>query len=529
MAAALRSSSSNSGATGSTFVVTAPAGIQNGDVLVAFQYNGNVSGPTAPSGFTLRAQNTPGTVALSCFTKLAASESGNYTFNNVSGLDSSIVWLLCISGLTSAIPDDSSSNSGTGTTLTALAVTTANPNSMVIAGFGSLSPSGTITPNGTFTDIGSLSDLLKKLDAAYFIQAGSGTTGNQTASDTASAGWSALMLTWSPSSPPANVWIPFPKKPYDAWQGSESFPRRITSWLGIQKSFGSIPWFHRVLTENVDVLVENTRSKAWLFKAPIPSPDKIPWRRKLVYTPEPFIESYSRQKTLLPLPLQAQILTSQEGVYGVLNTILLPAQSGIYRIQNDIKGYNLYLGSGSLPDLTAPPAAFSKTLPFQVALTPPGSGTLTYYVLVRTQDHYGLVSQNSYFTTITIDSTGGVFMAPDSPPQELTLFKEEGGFVHILASYPGLNYDAFPANFWQIFAGTVPPNPLVGTPIAMPAVSGNILVFDAGPYTPGRVYFAVRMWRSADSAFTSAISGSILIPTTPPEVIAVSSGWDIQP
>lgn len=58
--------------------VTAPSGIQDGDLLIAFGFtNDSSTGTPSCSGFTLDADNEYSFV----MSKIASSESGNYTFN----------------------------------------------------------------------------------------------------------------------------------------------------------------------------------------------------------------------------------------------------------------------------------------------------------------------------------------------------------------------------------------------------------------------------------------------------------------
>ena len=537
MSIALRSTSSVTGQTGSTFTVPAPAGIQDGDKLIAFQLNSNSSAPSGPSGFTAPVNYTiafgslGGPPTLSVFYKTAASESGSYTFDNVVGTDTSDVWLLCFSGVQSGGSFTVTNNSGSGTTLTATGVSVPGAGYLILCGFADAT-NQTITPGGSLTDIGTIgSMLLGSLDAAYLIKGSSGATGNQTATVSGSITWGSILIAFSPASAPVVEEMPWHKAHPTPDQIVDYAQSRslIGSWINTLKTFNQPPWKCNPLYSEV-VFVDGQVSRYQLpwYVPPVPNIDRIPWRRKLDHQSEPEIEVFTRSKTLLPLPLQTQILTSQEGRYGIFNTILLPSQCGIYRIQNDIEGYNAYIGAGGLPDLTTP-SAFSKTLPFQIALTPPISGTLTYYILVRSQDSYGLVSQNSFYSTITIDSTGGLYLPPIPPPQDLLLFNEASGFVHILAAYPTAGSDPYPCDFWKIWVGTSLPDPSTDPTVAMPAVSGNILATDIGPYSSGLLYVMIALYRTTDGFQTSTIYSTITIPTAPPEVQAIPSGFDIQP
>lgn len=84
-------SSSSNRVNASTNTVTAPSGIQNGDLLVAVIFS-DVTGPdtvTVPAGWSLNYFTSVGDV-LGVATKTAASESGNYTFTFSSSVTNTI-------------------------------------------------------------------------------------------------------------------------------------------------------------------------------------------------------------------------------------------------------------------------------------------------------------------------------------------------------------------------------------------------------------------------------------------------------
>jgi len=71
------SSSYRNNTSSDSVVVTAPSGIQNGDILIAYGFtNDSSTGTPSCTGFTVHADNEYSFV----MSKIASSESGNYTF-----------------------------------------------------------------------------------------------------------------------------------------------------------------------------------------------------------------------------------------------------------------------------------------------------------------------------------------------------------------------------------------------------------------------------------------------------------------
>src|SRR3954470_6509662 len=113
MAVAFRSGSSLAYGSRTNSTVTAPTGIQNDDVLVAVIAIGATTeapDPTAPTGFSA----VPGATTVDvtdassfnlefrAYYKIAASESGNYTFTHSAG--NSAAWIGCYSGASAIAP-----------------------------------------------------------------------------------------------------------------------------------------------------------------------------------------------------------------------------------------------------------------------------------------------------------------------------------------------------------------------------------------------------------------------------------------
>jgi hypothetical protein len=233
---AIRSSSSATGQTGSTFSVTAPAGIVDGDLLLAFQSNTSTQ-PATPTGFTFGSVGLPwnaaGSFRLTSFYKVAASESGNYTFNNVGALDTSDVWLLCISGTDGTLRSSSTNSGSSGTTATANSITTVTGNEIVLACFACLA-STTIAPVAPLTTIGTISTgVIGSLNTAWLTQSVAGATGNQTATLGSSTFWATILLDFAPAAlapstvPPLDQQIP--AHPSRVWHPAAAQHENLTT------------------------------------------------------------------------------------------------------------------------------------------------------------------------------------------------------------------------------------------------------------------------------------------------------------
>lgn len=149
MAIAFRSQTSAVFAQPGSGVVTAPAGIQNGDLLVLAVFIGcndpaPPATPTPPTGFTAPTVTT-GTAfpievdsgfagALYVWTKEASSESGNYTYTYSTaqagiGVES---WMAAISGASGSPIEFCTTNKGTGTSTTVTGGTAANAGDAIL-------------------------------------------------------------------------------------------------------------------------------------------------------------------------------------------------------------------------------------------------------------------------------------------------------------------------------------------------------------------------------------------------------------
>ena len=190
MPVAFRSAAQAQNDSGTTLVITAPAGIVDGDILIAFLAS-NLSNTdwTHPAGFTetFDSQHVAGSNRSAVSWKLASGESGNYTFTSTGSVDHAGA-ILVFSGAVSTGPEDTQ---GTEVTDAAAAydflcpaATTTRANAMVIravltGGNGSLT---SVAPPTGYTERADIAgDAAGENMAAVYtidtLQADAGSTG----------------------------------------------------------------------------------------------------------------------------------------------------------------------------------------------------------------------------------------------------------------------------------------------------------------------------------------------------------------
>lgn len=218
-----------------------------------------------------------------------------------------------------------------------------------------------------------------------------------------------------------------------------------------------------------------------------------------------------------PIDVTAQ----SSGAYGV-QMDATTWQSGSYRVANDIAGYNIYVGEDALPDFDSAPATFSATLPASVAITPPGVGTKTLYVVVREQDQYGLESQNQHPQLFRIDTAGELVRLPLTSPQGLQLSEMIGGYVRVLCVYPLLSDEEHPPSHWKVWAGTSEPN--TADPATLTLTATKVLATQVGPFSPGEIHVKVAAYRNTDTAMSAVLYDTITLSSTPDQPQPVRSG-----
>jgi hypothetical protein len=167
-------------------VLTAPAGIVNGDILLAAIFVGSGSAPTAPTppaGFTAFGTATTANASgffsnFSIFWKRAASESGSYTFTHVAYSSQAV--LKAYSGcLASGTPLGATSNNVTTgvapQTSTGTGITTTAANSFLLWESHDWEGTGTLSPPSGMTE--RFDGLIYSADQ---LIASAGATGNRT-------------------------------------------------------------------------------------------------------------------------------------------------------------------------------------------------------------------------------------------------------------------------------------------------------------------------------------------------------------
>lgn len=144
-------------ASGSTATATAPSGISDGCLLIAPVASSTSGGGsiTAPAGFraTVTEFTGSGSSELVIFTKTAASESGNYTFTGQSIFAVNVIAVCWPGG--ASVDVAGTGQGGTGTTATALSVTSTVANDLIFYVGGSDGAPGTVGIPTGYTSTGS--------------------------------------------------------------------------------------------------------------------------------------------------------------------------------------------------------------------------------------------------------------------------------------------------------------------------------------------------------------------------------------
>lgn len=222
----------------------------------------------------------------------------------------------------------------------------------------------------------------------------------------------------------------------------------------------------------------------------------------------------------------ATILGGQWGAFGTPSDVTGGGQWGGYRVRNDIAGYVVYAKEGGPPDFTLPPQFYSASLPIIYALTPPPSGTRTYYVVVRRRNEYGIESQNQYPTPYTIDSFGNLVLPPLVAPSNLVVRVRANGKVRVIARYGGYEVDEYKADQWRVWITTTPPNVLTD-PAAASVGASDTLIVDVGPYTPGDYIATVALYRLADNSTSPPVAATFVIDDGPDKPEPVLGGLQV--
>ena len=194
-----RAGSSNIAESSTTITVTKPAGVVDGDVMVASLESSNTSGPTAaPAGWTLLRSWGQSTV----YWKVASSEPASYQWT-YGATANTVGAITAYSGVDTVNPVDVSATHSGAFPLVMASMTTTQPAEMLIAswgGFRNASPTATWTPllgmteRAQQTTTASSSTNLEVTEQLWPVAGATGTrTNDSTPGDNSEAGqWLAL-------------------------------------------------------------------------------------------------------------------------------------------------------------------------------------------------------------------------------------------------------------------------------------------------------------------------------------------------
>lgn len=198
--------------------LTAPATIQNNDILViVLNIEDNVT-PTPPTGFTQWLNiDSPGSVDdLWIWWKRASSESGNYAITWTGDIWSE-GFMMCTRGAeTSGTPQDPAptSNSGSGSTYTATGLTTTIDGDLIAYILGSYESMGAgVPPTGTTPTFTERYDSGDNIYVATGVMSPAGATGNK-ARTGGSVNWLATLVSIKSTSAAAKAKPIYQRKSY---------------------------------------------------------------------------------------------------------------------------------------------------------------------------------------------------------------------------------------------------------------------------------------------------------------------------
>lgn len=216
--------------------------------------------------------------------------------------------------------------------------------------------------------------------------------------------------------------------------------------------------------------------------------------------------------------VRREITLQMESGYGRLLENVGFRKQGRFRVENaDKSGHLIYIGYGSMPDLSGPADAFSPALPTSVSVTSPTNGEQEIFVVVRSRNSFNLVSQNQKPLTFLLDSNGNEVLGPVTSPSEVGIacITEDGFLVN--ARYEGYFNDRNKADRWEVYLKAENP-PVVGVdiPAATGPIKGAEMQTAIGPYpeTDLTYYVVVAVRRTADQA-VATIATEIFVPAAP--------------
>ncbi len=180
--------------------------------------------------------------------------------------------------------------------------------------------------------------------------------------------------------------------------------------------------------------------------------------------------------------------------------------SGRYRIAGEgVAGLLLYRGIDEPPDLDAPPWHIADALPISTpSLDPAPEGeTVTYHLLLRRRNAWGLSSLNRDTWLITLDENGEVVTRAPSAPHQVRVVAVADGRISIQAEYI-VSQDTAQrrATQWAIYlAEGVDPDPDVQSPVLEPLSDAGDgmadLDYQTSAYADGTVVHVLVRTRNA--------------------------------
>lgn len=183
---------------------------------------------------------------------------------------------------------------------------------------------------------------------------------------------------------------------------------------------------------------------------------------------------------------------------------------GIVRIaDNDLEQYELHVGVGSLPDLSASPNEVFTSIPYTTTLTL-GTST-TNYAVVNRRNKYNLATKSLTATVFRIDGSGNQVQPVPTGPDGISWRAGDGGTFLLDAVYVAALDGDYPADEWEIYLRTngTDPDPSIDTPTTQAlTVDGNGIAYLSGyattaysDGTTGKVILRVK--RTSDSAYST--------------------------
>ncbi len=150
MTASFRAVAHAAGTLGADPVCNVPAGVQNGDLLLAFCVS-TVAAWTPPAGWTAHPNSAGGVAPL--YQRIASSEPANYTFV-ASGSGNNMTTIVAIKDVAASSPAEVAGNSGVvgSGNIVLPTITTSGANRLLLQMVCRAGGGGTFTPPGTATE-----------------------------------------------------------------------------------------------------------------------------------------------------------------------------------------------------------------------------------------------------------------------------------------------------------------------------------------------------------------------------------------